>query len=83
VFVAKNSSATLFSELVRQWHMFGQFCNDFRAVTKRTETLQNMSFGSNRVDQVRSLQKIPSQLRLGNLCVNGASSASFALTFMQ
>jgi hypothetical protein len=33
-FVAKNSDATLFSELVRLWHQFGQFCIDFRAVTK-------------------------------------------------
>jgi hypothetical protein len=35
---------------------FGQFCIDFRAVMKRSETPQNMSFGSNRVDKVRSLQ---------------------------
>jgi hypothetical protein len=61
--------------------MFDKFCNDFRAVTKRSETLQNMSFGSNGVDQVRSLRKIPTQLRLANLCVNGASSARFASTF--
>jgi hypothetical protein len=33
------------------------FCIDFRAVTKGSETLQNMSFGSNGVDHVRSLQK--------------------------
>jgi hypothetical protein len=39
-FVAKNSDATLFSELVRLWHQFGQFCIDFRAVMKRSETPQ-------------------------------------------
>jgi hypothetical protein len=54
-FVAKNSNATWFSELVRSWDQFGQFCNDFRAVTKRFETPQNMSPGSIGVDQVRSL----------------------------
>jgi hypothetical protein len=40
-----------------------------------------MSFGSNGVDHVRSLRKISTQLRLANLCVNGASSASFVSTF--
>jgi hypothetical protein len=40
---------------------------------------QNMSFGSNGVDRVRSLQKVPTQLRLTNLCINGASSASFCI----
>jgi hypothetical protein len=54
-FIAKNSNASWFSELVRSWHQFGQFCNDFRAVTKRFETPQNLSSGSNGVDQVRSL----------------------------
>jgi hypothetical protein len=29
------------------------------------------------------LRKISSHLRLANLCVNGASSASFASTFVQ
>jgi hypothetical protein len=42
-----------------------------------------MSFGSNGVDQVHSLRKISTQLRLANLGVNGASSASFASTFTQ
>jgi hypothetical protein len=39
---------------------------------------QNMSFGSNGVNEVRSLQKILTRLCLVNLCVNGTSSASFA-----
>jgi hypothetical protein len=82
-FVAKNFDATLFTELVREWHMFGKFCIDFRAVTKQSETPQNMSFGSNGVDRVRSLQKLPTQLRLANLCLNGATSASFASAFVQ
>jgi hypothetical protein len=62
---------------------FDLFCIHFRAVTKRSETLQNMSFGSNGVGQVRSLRKISTQLRLAKLCVNGASSASFASTFVE
>jgi hypothetical protein len=82
-FVAKNSDATLFSELARKWHQFGQFCIDFRRVTKQSEMPQNMSFGSNGVDLVLSLGKIPTQLRLANFGVNGASLASFASTFVQ
>jgi hypothetical protein len=56
-FVARNSDATLFHKLLRQWHEFGQFCIGFRAVTKRSETPQNISFWSNGVDEVRSLGK--------------------------
>jgi hypothetical protein len=81
--VAKNSNGTSFSELVRQWHQFDQFCIDLRAVTKRSEIPQNMSFGSNGVDRVRSLRKIKIKVCLENLAINGASSASFASTFVQ
>jgi hypothetical protein len=42
-----------------------------------------MSFASNGVDRVRSLQKITTKVCLANLGVNGASSASFASTFVQ
>jgi hypothetical protein len=56
-FVAKNFESTSFSELVHYWDLFGQFCHDFCAVTKRSETPQNMSFGSNGVDWVHSLRK--------------------------
>jgi hypothetical protein len=49
-FVAKNFEAISFSELERYWHLFGQFRIDFRAVTKRSETPQKGSFGSNGVD---------------------------------
>jgi hypothetical protein len=82
-FVAKNSDAILFSELVCYLHQFGQFCIDFRALTKRSQTPQNISFGSNGVDPVRSLRKFSTRLYLANLCVNCISSASFALTFVQ
>jgi hypothetical protein len=68
-FVARNSDATLISELVRYWHEFGQFSIDFSAVTKRSETPQNMSFGSNGVDRLHSLRKIRTRLCLANFCV--------------
>jgi hypothetical protein len=50
---------------------------------KWSETPQNMSFGSNGVDQVRSLRKIPTRPCLANMYDNGTSSASFASTFVQ
>jgi hypothetical protein len=81
--VAKNSDATSSSELVRSCHQFGQFCTDFHAVTKQSETPENISFGSNGVDRVRSLRQILKQLCLANLCVNGTSSARLAPTFVQ
>jgi hypothetical protein len=74
-YVAKNSDATLFFKLVRLWHQFGQFCIDFRAVSKWSEMPQNMSFGSNGVDRVRSLRKILMRPCLANLCIHGTSSA--------
>jgi hypothetical protein len=46
---------------------------------KTVRTAQKMSFGSNVVDRVRSLRKILTRLCLANLCVNGTSSAGFAL----
>jgi hypothetical protein len=50
VFVVTSSNGTSFSELLHKWRQFGQFCIDFRAVTKRSEMPQNMSFRSNGVD---------------------------------
>jgi hypothetical protein len=43
----------------------------------------NMSFGSNGVDHVGLLQKMPTQLRLAKLGVNSTSSDEFVSTFMQ
>jgi hypothetical protein len=57
--------------------------NRFRAVMKRYGTPQNMSFRSNGVSQLHSLRQILMQLRLANLGVNGASTASLASTFVQ
>ena len=50
---------------------------------KYYETHQNMSLGSNEVDQVRSLRKIPMQLRGKNFCINCSSPARFAPSFVQ
>ena len=50
---------------------------------KHYETYQNMSFGSNGVDCVRSLRKIPTWLRGTNFCINCTSSPRFAPSFMQ
>ena len=44
---------------------------------------QNMSLGSNGVDWVCSLQKIPTWLHGTRLCINCTSSHCFALSFMQ
>src|SRR6185503_3984042 len=46
---------------------------------KRYETHQNISLGSNGVDRVLSLQKIPTRLRGTNFCT---SSARFAPSFV-
>ena len=46
--------------------------------TKHYETHQNMSLGSNGVDWVRSLRKIPTWLRGTNFCINCTSSPRFA-----
>ena len=46
---------------------------------KQYETHQNMSLGSNGVDRVRYLRKIPTQLRGTNFCT---SLARFALSFV-
>ena len=51
--------------------------------SKHYETYQKMSLGSNGVDWVRSLRKIPTWLRGTNFCINCTSSHRFALSFMQ
>jgi hypothetical protein len=49
---------------------------------KHCETHKNMSLGSNGVDWVRSLRKIPAQVRGTNFCTNCTSSAQSAPSFM-
>jgi hypothetical protein len=79
VFLAKKSDVTSWHELL---HYFGSFCAEFRKATKRTQMHPNsmkrtkiFSLGSNGVDWVHSLRKIPSRLRVKNFCT---SSACFA-----
>ena len=50
---------------------------------KHYETHQNMSLGSNRVDQVCLLGKINAKVRGTNFCINCTSSIYFAPSFMQ
>jgi len=50
---------------------------------KHYETYQNMSLGSNGVDWVRSLRKIPTWLCGPNFCINCTSSPCFASSFME
>ena len=49
---------------------------------KHYETHTNMSFGSNGMDWVRSLRKIPKLLHDTNLCINYTSSTRFATSFV-
>ena len=80
-FVAKNSEATSWHELL---HQFDPFCAEFRKASKRFpnaskqyETHQNISLGSNGVDQMRSLRKILTRLRGTNFCINCTISTHF------
>ena len=50
---------------------------------KHYATHQNMSLGSNGVDWMRSVQKIPTWLRGTNFCINCSSSPCFASSLMQ
>ena len=50
---------------------------------KHYETHQNISLGSNGVDQVHWLQKITTRLRDTNFCINCTSSVCSATSFMQ
>ena len=49
---------------------------------KHYETHTNTSLGSNGVDWVRSLRKIPMRLHATNLCINSTISAHFASSFV-
>jgi hypothetical protein len=61
---------------------FIQLRNDPKC-TKHYETHQNMSWGSNGVDQVHLLGKIATWLRGTNFCINCTSSVCFVPCFMQ
>ena len=50
---------------------------------KYNKTYWNITLGSNRVDRVCSLRKIPMWLRGTNFCINCTNSPRFAPSFMQ
>jgi len=50
---------------------------------KYYKTYRNITLGSNGVDRVRPLQKIPMWLRGTNFCIKCTSSPRFAPSFMQ
>ena len=50
---------------------------------KHYETQQNMSLGSNGVDKLSSLCKVPLRLHGMNFCINCTSSAHFGPSFVQ
>ena len=82
-FIAKNSDATscmnLCTSSARFAPSFVRQPNGSKC-TKWYKTHQNVSLGSNGLDQVHSLRKIPMQLRCTNFCT---SSARFAPSFVR
>ena len=84
VFISTNSDTISWHELL---HQFDPFCTEFRKANqtvpnahKQYEMQQNISLGSNGVDRMRSVRKIPTRLRGTNFCT---SSARFAPTFVR
>ena len=83
-FVAKNSDTTSWHKLL---HYISPFCTEFRKATKRSrmhpnciKRMKNVSLRCNGVDQMCSLQKIPTRLRGTNFCT---TSANFAPSFVR
>jgi len=79
-FVAKNPDVT-------SWHpVFHRVSCSYETIPnalKHYATGENMSLGSNGVDWVRSLRKIPTWLLGTNFCINCTSSHYFVPSFMQ
>ena len=65
--------------LQQVWYSYESIPN----APKNYEMHQNMSLGSNGMDQVRLLGKITTWLRGMNFCINCTSSVCFAPSFMQ
>ena len=83
MFVAKNSDATSWHELL---HKFGQFLApsfvrqpNSPECTQIVRMHQNVSFGSNGLDRMRSLRKIPMRLR----GTNSTNSVRYAPSFVR
>ena len=71
-----TNSPCFASSFMRLWKMIPN-------APKHYATHQNMSLGSNGVDCVHSLWKIPTWLRGSNFCINCSSSLCFASSLMQ
>jgi len=80
-FVARTFALTAPVQPVlhRVWRSYESIPN----APKQYAMHQNMSSGSNGVDWVRSLRKIPTWLRGTNFCINCTSSPCFASSLMQ
>ena len=63
-------------------HQLSSTYEVIRTAPKYYETHQNISLGSNGVDQVHSLQKITTWLCGTNFCINCTRSVCFTPTFM-
>ena len=87
-FVAKNSDPTSWHKLsliapVQPKLLRVLYSNKMIPnAPKHYETHQNMYLGSNRLDQVCSLQKCPTRLRGPNFCINCTNSAFLAPSFV-
>jgi len=79
-FVAKKSDVTSWLPV---FHRVSCSYETIPNVPKHYATGENISLGSNGVDWVRSLRKIPTRLRGTNFCINCTSSPCFASSFMQ
>ena len=78
--------AQTFALIVTVWRVLHEVsCNSETDPNppKRKETHQNMSLGSNGVDQERSLRKIQAQNHVMKFCINCTSLAHFAPSFVQ
>ena len=84
---------------IRTWIRGTNFCNNCTSshrfapsfmqlrnqtnAPKHNETYENISLGSNGVDWVGSLRKMPTWLRGTKFCINCTSSPYFASSFME
>ena len=76
-------TCVLIAPVQQVWHRVSCSNEILTNAPKHYERHQNMSIGSNGVDLVRSLPKIPMRVRGMNFCINCNSSAHFAPSLMQ
>jgi len=76
-------TCVLIAPVQQVWHRVSCSNEILTNAPKHYERHQNMSIGSNGVDLVRSLPKIPMRVRGMNFCINCSSSAHFAPSLMQ